>query len=258
MTADLEALWHEAFDSCSVFVRDTTLPPGFLEKYQVGLLLREPTFCDASYKLGGFAARHRFLIISSHAKCLDEITPQPWGLCIWQRDSFFKVIDRTQRQELAQITLLEIPPELITIFSEEDLNALEQSFAEQARQTFENSLTAEPVPELNTDEWRQRLVYPIGIDAEGNPFPLNIDSDSGDGGSMSFEIVGTSPLQADDKVETADDIRRGDIVGFEWVSADTVVMRALSQEEADEWLSRKYRIDRGSKPGVFQLTEITD
>ncbi len=35
---------------------------------------------------------------------------------------------------------------------------------------------------------------------------------------MSFEIVGTSPLQADDKVETADDIRRGDIVCFERLS----------------------------------------
>ena len=136
MTADLEVLWHEAFDRCSVFVRDTTLPPGFLEEYRVGLLLREPTFCDASHKLGGFVAPHRFLIVSSHAKCLDEVARQPWGLCVWQTNSFFKVIDKTQRQEFAQITLLEIPQELIAIFSKEDLNPLEQSFAEQARETL--------------------------------------------------------------------------------------------------------------------------
>jgi hypothetical protein len=177
---------------------------------------------------------------------------------VWQRDSFFKVIDKIQRHGRAQITLLEIPSELIAIFSEQDLNPLERSFAEQARQTFENSLTAQPIPELDTDEWRQRLVYPIGIDAEGNPFPLDISDDSESGGSVSFEVVGNSPLEANDKVEIADDIRRGDIVCFERLSADTVAMRTLSKEEAKTWPSRTYRIDRGKNPGGFQLTEITD
>jgi hypothetical protein len=53
MTTDQEKLWHEAFDQCGAFVRDTALPSGFLKKYRVGLLLREPTFCDASHKIGG-------------------------------------------------------------------------------------------------------------------------------------------------------------------------------------------------------------
>ena len=39
MATDLEKLWRESFDQCGAFVRDTTLPAGFLEKYRVGLLL---------------------------------------------------------------------------------------------------------------------------------------------------------------------------------------------------------------------------
>jgi len=82
MTDHIEDLLYAAFDKPSVFVRDTTLPPGFLDKYCVGQLLREPTFCDASYKIGGFVAPHRFLIISASATCLDEVASQLWGLCI--------------------------------------------------------------------------------------------------------------------------------------------------------------------------------
>jgi hypothetical protein len=134
---------------------------------------------------------------------------------------------------------------------------LEQSFAEQARQTFENSLTAEPVPELNTDEWRRRLACPIGIDAEGDPFPLDVSNDSQSGEGIDFDVVGNSPLEADDKLETVNEIRQGDIISFERLSADTVAMRALSPEEADAWPSRTYRIDQGSRPGEFRLTEIS-
>jgi hypothetical protein len=137
------------------------------------------------------------------------------------------------------------------------LAAFEQSFAEQARQTFENSLTAEPVPELNTDEWRRRLACPIGIDAEGDPFPLDVSNDSQSGEGIDFDVVGNSPLEADDKLETVNEIRQGDIISFERLSADTVAMRALSPEEADAWPSRTYRIDQGSRPGEFRLTEIS-
>ena len=86
---------QRTFDECAPLFRDTMLPEGILKKYKVGLFLREPTFCDATYKLGGFVAPHRFLIISSNARCLDEISPSPWGLCVWQTGRVFKVIDIT-------------------------------------------------------------------------------------------------------------------------------------------------------------------
>lgn len=44
---------HEAFTECGAFYRDAVLPPDVLSLYQVGVLFREPTFCDSTYKFGG-------------------------------------------------------------------------------------------------------------------------------------------------------------------------------------------------------------
>lgn len=93
---------NAVFGECGAFVRDTTLPDTVLAKYKVGVLLREPTYCDASHKLGGFIAPHRFLIFSSQARSLDELAPQPWGLCVWQRGRVFKVINRLTDDEHVQ------------------------------------------------------------------------------------------------------------------------------------------------------------
>jgi hypothetical protein len=81
-------LWNGKFSrgtrthlSHAAFFRDADLPPEVSSRYKVGLLLREPTFCDASHKFGGFLARHRYLIISANARCVDELVQDcDWGL----------------------------------------------------------------------------------------------------------------------------------------------------------------------------------
>ena len=70
----LSAAAHQAFEECSAFYRDTPLSPAIWSMYRVGTLFREPTFCDATYKFGGFAAPHRYLIISASARCVDAIS----------------------------------------------------------------------------------------------------------------------------------------------------------------------------------------
>jgi CHAT domain-containing protein len=172
MTDESYELLQEAFDHCGVFFRDTTLPGNFLEKYKIGLFLREPTFCDATYKLSGFIAPHRFLIISSNARCLDVFSQKQWGLCVWTQGRIFKIIDKITNAQYTQITLLEIPEALLSLFCNSELNQLEQTFICQARTTFEECCALEPLPELNTKEWRDRLIYPIGINDVGNYFPL--------------------------------------------------------------------------------------
>lgn len=163
---------NAVFGECGAFVRDTKLPDAVLVRYRVGVLLREPTYCDASHKLGGFVAPHRFLIFSSQARSLDELAPQPWGLCVWQRGRIFKVIDRLTDGERVQVTLLEIPEDLLRLFLSEDANSIEQAFIEHGRRLLDDCRRASPVPELDTDEWRSRLVYPVGVDADGRYFPL--------------------------------------------------------------------------------------
>jgi CHAT domain-containing protein/Flp pilus assembly protein TadD len=163
---------NAVFGECGAFVRDTTLPDTVLAKYGAGVLLREPTFCDASHKMGGFVAPHRFLIFSSQARSLDAFTPQPWGLCVWQPDRVFKVIDRLTDGKHVQVTLLEIPEDLLGLFLSADANLVEQAFIEHGRGLFEDCRLAPPVPELDTDEWRSRLVYPVGVHDDSRYFPL--------------------------------------------------------------------------------------
>jgi tetratricopeptide (TPR) repeat protein len=172
MLEDRFDLLQNTFSECAPLFRDTTLPISILKRYKVGLFLREPTYCDASYKIGGFVAPHRFLIISSNARCLDTIAPTPWGLCVWQRGRVFKIIDYIEQAAYTQITLLEVPENLLDFFCNSELNSLEQSFVIQSRETFYQCIEMSPLPELNTNEWRERLVYPIGIDDEGGYFTL--------------------------------------------------------------------------------------
>ena len=151
---------------------------GVLEKYRVGLLVREPTFCDTSYKRGGFVAPHRFLIISSNARCLDGLlTEDPgWGLCIFLPNRIFKVIDTIGDGVRTQITLLDVPEDLVEFFSRIELNQLERAYVEQARKSFRESLHMKPLQELDNKRWKDRLVFPIGINDQGCYFSLRFDA----------------------------------------------------------------------------------
>ena len=103
---------------------------------------------------------------------MDEFALQPWGLCVWQRGRIFKVIDRLTDGEHVQVTLIEIPEDLLRLFIGEDANSIEQAFIEHGRRLFDDGRRAPPVPVLDTDEWRSRLVYPVGVDDDSHYFAL--------------------------------------------------------------------------------------
>lgn len=160
-----------AFAKCNAFYRDTTLSLRVLDMYRVGILFREPTFCDATYKFGGFAAQHRYLIISQNARSLDVFSQHPeWGLCIWPSGRIFKVIGKHQSAAYVQITLLEIPEKMRTDFTKPSLNALEKSFAYHAKQQFDLAFQTPVLPEHQTHLWLDRLKSPVGVDDAGHFF----------------------------------------------------------------------------------------
>lgn len=155
------------------FFRDTEIPAAVLDQYRVGQVLCEPTFCDASYKFGGFVAPHRYLIISASARCLDPISLYPeWGLCVWATGRHLKVIDIVADSGHVQIALLDVTEGYVAQCGAEELAEVERFFAAEARRLFEAALVEAPLPELDTEIWRERLVLPIGIDDGGRPFPL--------------------------------------------------------------------------------------
>jgi hypothetical protein len=160
----LSAAAQQAFSECSVFYRDTVLPPAVLSMYRVGTIFREPTFCDATYKFGGFAAPHRYLIISANARCIDALSQHPeWGLCVWLPGRIFKIIGTSQNVARAQITLLELPDELRVEFTTESLSPLERIFAHKAAQEFDEALQLPVLPEHGTRLWLDRLALPLGV-----------------------------------------------------------------------------------------------
>lgn len=148
----------------AAFYRDTTLPPGVLELYETGILFRDPTLCDATYKFGGFAAPHRYLIVSAGATCLDRLSPGPeWGLCVWLPGRIFKVIGVHRGEEFSQTTLLEVPEAMREAFTTARLSEMEESFAVQAAGQYEAAREA-PVLAVHANRaWLDRLSYPLGV-----------------------------------------------------------------------------------------------
>ncbi|MEV4139867.1 CHAT domain-containing tetratricopeptide repeat protein [Dactylosporangium sp. NPDC049742] len=161
-----------AFEQCGAYFRDTTLARGVLEMNRPGILLREPTYCDASRLPGGFVAPHRYLIFSANARTLGGDTPDDWGLRLWPRGRIFKVIDRIIDQQRAQITLLEIPEHLVNLFLDMQPNGIELTYVQHGRDLFYELHNAPPVAGLDSDAWRDRLVYPVGIDDAHKYFPM--------------------------------------------------------------------------------------
>ena len=167
----LSAAAYPAFAECSAFYRDTELSPAIWSMYRVGVLFREPTFCDATYKFGGFAAPHRYLIFSANARCVDAISQHPeWGLCLWQPGRIFKVIGVHRKAAHRQVTLLEIPAELRPAFTTRSLSKLERALVREAVRQFEEALRWPVLPEHNTRLWLDRLAFPLGVDDGGHFF----------------------------------------------------------------------------------------
>lgn len=160
-----------AFSGHEAYYRDTVLPARLLPLYEVGVVFRDPTLCDATHQFGGFAAPHRYLIISTSATCLDSLSQEPGlGQCIWLPGRLFKVIAVHQRDGHSQVTLLEIPEALRAQFATAHLTPMEEQFAEQAAAQFEQALRTPALPEHASPRWLDRLAYPLGIDDHGRFF----------------------------------------------------------------------------------------
>jgi hypothetical protein len=159
-------------ESINAYCRDANLPEHVLAQYRPGLIFREPTLCDASQHFGGFAARHRYLLLSGTARHLDEffggLSGSPGtGLSVWQPDTLWKVLSLHRQDEHTQITLIEIPPVAIHAFNAQALTTFEQSLAEKADEYFTRGLTQDPVLACATPEWLARLEHPLGINDGG-------------------------------------------------------------------------------------------
>jgi hypothetical protein len=173
-----EDAFNRIFPGLQMFVRDTNLSENVMEKYKVGIILRDPTFVDTSCRVGGMVTSHRYSILSNHYININEYEHGTnWGLCICQRDSHFKILDIYVLNNKTQIVLLHLDDDW-ELFQNITSN-VEEDMIKNCRERFKIRLNEEPIPELTTKDWFDRLVYPIGINNENEYFSLKDQYNNG-------------------------------------------------------------------------------
>jgi len=153
------------------FHRDASLSEVHLSKYRAGQILLEHGFTDMSAKRGGLTANMRYLVASALAVDLAPFGPDSaaWEHVLLKAGSYFKVIDVYRIGEKTQITLLNIPEELVPVAKAVDPDA-DQGLVKQARQQFEEDLESPPAAALQTNEWKKRTAAPLGMSDSGELF----------------------------------------------------------------------------------------
>lgn len=160
---------ESVINSASRYVRDIDLKPELAEKYEVGQIITERAFVDASSRIGGMVTSHRYLILSQWMTDLSRFDEgRNWGMHVGKRDSKFKVIDIYTVDGKTQIALLHLPDGFEEVF--ENTISLERDLVERIRMEFEEALKLDPIEELATSEWLERCSFPLGMSDDGEFF----------------------------------------------------------------------------------------
>ncbi len=167
----IEEIYNQTFSGLTLFYRDTTLAENLTSKYQVGQILTERGFTDMSYKGGGLVTNFRYLIASANAKDLSAFNPdsKQFGHVLLSSNSFFKVLDIYKIGNKAQIFLLEIPAVAVDLFTNAT-SSVEEDITKKARENFHTKVDLQPIAELQTNEWKERTEFPIGMNDKGEFF----------------------------------------------------------------------------------------
>jgi hypothetical protein len=167
----IEEIYNQTFGGLTLFYRDTTLSENLISKYKVGQILTERGFTDMTYKGGGLSTNFRYLIASANGKDLSAINPNSaqFGHILLASNAFFKVLDIYKIGDKTQVFLLEIPATAVDFFASAT-SSVEEDITKKARESFETKIKSEPIPELQTHEWKERTEFPIGMDDNGNFF----------------------------------------------------------------------------------------
>jgi hypothetical protein len=100
---------NNIFPGLQMFVRDTILDDEVEKIYTIGKIIKDPTFCDASCRVGGLITPHRFAILSNRYVDFGSAEHGTnWGLYVCKRNSYFKILDVYKINAKTQISLLHL------------------------------------------------------------------------------------------------------------------------------------------------------
>ena len=168
-TNKVEEVYNKTFPGLTLFYRDTEFNFNLQNPYKVGQIIMEKGFTDMTYKAGGVISNLRYLIASSFGKDLSAISVGNFGLTVLLPGSYFKVLDIYVIDDKTQIFLLNIPSDGIEIFKTSTSN-IEEDLVIKARGSFDKYYGADPIPELQSKEWLDRISFPLGMTNDGELF----------------------------------------------------------------------------------------
>jgi hypothetical protein len=169
---EIEEIINQTFSGLMFFYRDTAIDESLVSKYEPDSIIVERGFTDMAYNIesekNGLATNLRYLIASAHAKDLSFFSPfaEQFSHAVLPSGTCFKVLDIYRLGDKTQILLLEIPVTAADFFSQVRIN-LEEIVIAKAREDFDATVNAGLLPELQTQEWRERTEFPIGMNNEG-------------------------------------------------------------------------------------------
>lgn len=168
---EIEEIYTRTFSGLTLFYRDTTLSEELISKYQIGQILTERGFTDMTYMGGGLLTNCRYLIASANAKELPAFNPdsKQFGHVVLKPNAFFKVLDIYKIGNKTQIFLLEIPATAVDFFVNVTSN-MENEITKKAREDFDTKINSAPIPDLQTQDWKDRTEFPIGMNEKGEYF----------------------------------------------------------------------------------------
>ncbi|MBZ4043406.1 hypothetical protein [Flavobacterium hibisci] len=161
----------ETFSDLKLFYRDTNLPENLISNYKIGQIIKEKGFTDMTSMGGGLSGNFRYLIASANAKDLSKFNPDSAkiGHFLLDEITFFKVLDIQKIENKTQVFLLHIPDNSLSLFKNSTSN-IEEEITEKARQKFSSKINAALIPELQTENWKERTKSPIGMNDQGEMF----------------------------------------------------------------------------------------
>ncbi|WP_316635858.1 hypothetical protein [uncultured Flavobacterium sp.] len=167
----IKDILDETFSELKLYYRDTNLPEDLIAHYKIGQIIKERGFTDMTYISSGLSGNLRYLIASSDARDLSKFNPDSAknGHTLLDDNSFFKVLDIQKIKNKTQIFLLNIPGNSLPLFKNSTSN-LEDEITEKARQKFIDKIDSVLIPELQTEDWKERTKLPLGMNENGELF----------------------------------------------------------------------------------------
>ncbi len=160
---------ESTFVGASRYVRDVNLDEKLAGRYEIGQIIHERGFVDASDRIGGMVTSHRYLILSSYMADFSGFEEGTnWGLHVANRDSNFKVVDIYTVGDKTQILLLQLPNAFESVFV--NRTDVEEEFIERERENFDEDLKRDVIEELAGEMWLERCKFPLGMDEKGEFF----------------------------------------------------------------------------------------